>query len=505
MVNLFNYPVWNLIRLERDSGAPLYEQIFARFRAGIIEGVLPRGTRLPPSRALAKELSIARNTVVQAYDRLEAEGYVRRSHGSGTFVDKILPEDHQTRANPAPPAPIAGQAALSERATRLLGFSLPAERSETLGLSPGVPALDEFPYEIFSRIAARHWRSRAISQTGYGVGHPRAGLTHQIAAYLAEARGLACAPEQVIVIGSTLQAAALVAHVLLDAGDEVAVEDPGHLTELATFELSGLRIRPVPVDEMGLDAAALPTQADGRALPKLVVVSPVEQFPFGCSMPPARSRALLAWAQSHGSWVLEDDFNSEIRWSGQAQPPLFAADTQGRVIYTSSFNRALAPGLRLAYLVVPPHLVEAFTQAQRVFSLYAPQPDQALVAAFMAEGHLAAHLRRMRAIYRERSLLLADGLQQRIGDRFVIPYVTAGLHMTIRPRVPFDDVAAAAALLRRGFDCPALSRYCRGPVKPGLILGFGNTRTEKLPACVEAVAAAIDAACDGVERPATKQ
>jgi len=505
MANQFNYPVWNLIRLARDSDTPLYEQIFAQFRTSIIEGMLPRGTRLPPSRILAKELSLARNTVVQAYDRLEAEGYVRRAHGSGTFVDKVLPEDHQARAKPISPAPLPGQAALSKRAKRLLGFGLPSERSETLGLSPGVPALDEFPYEIFSRIAARHWRSRAISQTGYGVVRPGAGLTQQIATYLAEARGLACVPEQVIVIGSTLQAAALVAHVLLDVGDTVAVEDPGHLAELATFELSGLRILPVPVDEMGLDAAALPTPADGGALPKLVVVSPVEQFPFGSSMPSARCQALLAWAQAHGGWVLEDDFNSEIRWSGQAQPPLFAADTQGRVIYTSSFNRALAPGLRLAYLVVPPNLVEAFAQAQRVFSLYAPQPDQALVAAFMAEGHLATHLRRMRAIYRERSLLFADGLQQRIGDRFVIPYVTAGLHMTVRPRIPFDDVAAAAALLRRGFDCPALSRYCRGPVRQGLILGFGNTRTEKLPACAEAVAEAVDAACEKAERSATMQ
>ncbi|QEL25331.1 PLP-dependent aminotransferase family protein [Bosea sp. F3-2] len=496
MANQFNYPVWNLIRLDRDSETPLYAQIFAQFRTSIIEGMLPRGTRLPPSRILAKELSLARNTVVQSYDRLEAEGYVRRIHGSGTFVDKVLPEDHQTRAKPARPTRPPGKTVLSERATRLIGFRLPSERSETLGLSPGVPALDEFPYEIFSRIAARHWRSRAISQTGYGMGHPGAGLTQQIATYLAEARGLACAPEQVIVIGSTLQAAALVAHVLLDAGDEVAVEDPGHLAELATFELSGLRIRPVPVDEMGLDAVALPIRADEGPLPKLIVVSPVEQFPFGCSMPPARRQALLAWAQAHGSWVLEDDFNSEIRWSGQAQPPLFAADTQGCVIYTSSFNRALAPGLRLAYLVVPPGLVEAFTTAQRVFSLYAPQPDQALIAAFMAEGHLAAHLRRMRAIYRERSLLLAQHLRQRLGERFVVPHVTAGLHMTIRPRVPFDDAAAAASLLGWGFDCPPLSQYCRGPAQRGLVLGFGNTSTEKLPACAEAVARAVETACE---------
>jgi len=498
MVNRFNYPVWNLIRLERDSDTPLYEQIFAQFRTGITEGVIPRGTRLPPSRILAKELPLARNTVVQAYDRLEAEGYVRRAHGSGTFVETVLPEDHQTRAKPAPAMPLPAKTALSARATRLLETCLPSERSETLELSPGVPALDEFPYEIFSRLAARHWRSRAISQTGYGVGHPRAGLTHQIAAYLAEARGLACAPEQVIVVGSTLQAAALAAHVLLDIGDTVAVEDPGHLAELATFELSGLRILPVPVDEMGLDAAALPSRTEGGALPKLIVASPVEQFPFGCSMPPARRQALLAWAQVHRAWVLEDDFNSEIRWSGEAQPPLFAADPLGRVIYTSSFNRALAPGLRLAYLVVPPNLVEAFTQAQRVFSLYAPQPDQALVAAFMAEGYLAAHLRRMRAIYRERSLLLGEHLRQRLGDRFTVPEVTAGLHLTIRPLVPFDDAAASASLLGWGYDCPPLSQYCRGEARRGLVLGFGNTDTGKLPACAETVARAVAAAFGGV-------
>lgn len=495
MATRFNYPLWNFIRLDRESGPPLYEQIFAQFRASIVEGVLPRGTRLPPSRTLARELSLARNTVVQSYDRLEAEGYVRRVHGSGTFVDRVLPEDHQARAAPLGTPRTTTSGALSQRVSRLIGLDLPRERSETLHLSPGVPALDEFPYEIFSRIAARHWRSRTMSQTGYGSPGAGASLTTQIATYLSETRGLACAPEQIVVVGSTVQAAALTAHVLLDIGEEVLVEDPGHLALLATFEFSGLRTRLMPVDEQGLDAGNIQGRADGGSPPKLVVVSPVEQFPYGSSMPPARRQALLSWAHAHCAWVLEDDFNSEMRWSGQVHPPLFATDPGGRVIYTSSFNRVLAPGLRLAYLVVPPDLIEAFTRAQRALSLYAPQPDQALVAAFMSEGHLATHLRRMRAIYRERSLLLAGGLQQRIGEYFTIPHVTAGLHMTIKPLVPFDDAAASAALLRGGFDCPALSQYCRGPIRRGLILGFGNTRTEKLQACVEAVTKAVRAAC----------
>ncbi len=183
-----------------------------------------------------------------------------------------------------------------------------------------MPALDEFPYAIFSRIAARHWRSHATSQTGYGANSSREGLALQIATYLTGARGLACAPEQVIVVGSTLQAASLAAHVLLDVGDVVAVEDPGHLTAFSTFELSGLRVQPIPIDEMGLDVNKLSELTAASVPPKLVVVSPVEQFPFGSSMPPARRHALLAWAEAHG-WVLEDDFNSEIRWSDTRSCP----------------------------------------------------------------------------------------------------------------------------------------------------------------------------------------
>lgn len=503
MVAQFNYPAWNLIQLARESEKPLYEQIFAQFRDSIMEGRLARGTRLPPSRMLAKELSLARNTVIQSYDKLEAEGYVRRIRGSGTFVDRVLPEDHRVPVAQAPLSAERSVPALSARAEQLIDLGLPPERSETLDLSPGVPALDEFPYEVFGQIAARHWRSRAVSQTGYGsTSHGStshgASLTAQIATYLAETRGVTCRPGQIIVVGSTLQTAALVAHALLDPGDEVIVEDPGHVTQLATFSLCGLKTTAVPVDAQGLDAARIPCDPGGGPAARLIVVTPVEQFPFGCSMPLARRRAVLDWAHAHGAWVMEDDFNSEIRWSGQAQPPLFAEDRHGRVIYTSSFNRALAPGLRLAYLVVPPDLVEAFTLAQRALSHYAPQPDQALVAAFMREGHLAAHLRRMRAIYRERSLLLADCLQQRLGESFAIPHVTAGLHMTIHPNRPFDDIAVASALSRRGFDCPPLSLYCQGPVRHGLILGFGNTRTERVPARAATVA---DVIAELSERP----
>lgn len=490
MAAQFNYPAWNLIRLDRDGETPLYEQIFTQFRISIVEGRLARGTRLPPSRMLARELALARNTVVQSYDRLEAEGYVRRVRGSGTFVDRVLPEDHHAPLAPAALAAAPASSALSARAGRLIALGLPPERSETLDLSPGVPALDEFPYEVFSQIATRHWRSRAMSHAGYGSSGSGGSLTGQIATYLAETRGVACEPGQVIVVASTLQAASLIAHVLLDPGDEVIVEDPGHFAQTATFALAGLKTTPVPVDADGLDAALIPSPLGGKA-PRLIVVAPVEQFPYGCSMPPARRRAVLDWAHANGAWVMEDDFNSEIRWSGQAQPPLYTEDRHRRVIYTSSFNRALAPGLRLAYLVVPPALVEAFTFAQRALSHQAPQPDQALVAAFMGDGHLAAHLRRMRAIYRERSLLLADCLHQRLGASFAIPHVTAGLHMTIHPSGPFPDRAVSRALSERGVDCPPLSQYCQGPVRHGLVLGFGNTRTEKIPARAALVADVI--------------
>lgn len=486
----FNYPSWNRIAFDRGGDQPLNVQLFEQLRRWIRDGVVVAGARLPPSRVMAEELGLSRNTVVLAYERLATEGYVARRVGAGTFVESMLPEAHHPR--PARlSAPAAGPDALpapSRRGRALLDMDLPPERIETYDLSAGVPALNEFPYDEFAQIASRRWREHASSHTGYDYSRGAPLLASRISAYLAEAKAIACRPEQIVVIGNTLQAAALVAHVLLDGGDTVLVEDPCHMPEIATLEAFGLTTVAVTLDRDGFDVDAAGTMAMRS---RMAVVSPAEQWPFGCTMTPQRRRKLLDWAAGHGGWIFEDDSNGEIRWSGEAQPTLHARDPR-RVIYTGSFNRMLAPGLRLAYLIVPPPLVEAFALAQRIFSFYAPLPDQALVADFMDQGRLASHLRRMRTIYRERAACLTQCLRDRLADGFDVPDVHAGLHLTVHARGPFDDVAVSQALLQKGLDCPPLSRYCRGEAKQaGLVLGFGNTSVRRIPRCVDILARTV--------------
>lgn len=481
----FNYPAWNLISFERGAAIPLYQQLFAQLRTLIVEGRIPRGARLPPSRLLSDELGLSRNTVVLAYEKLATEGYLQKRIGAGTFVERVFPEDHLPRPPAIEPPAEPQLAKPSARAEALLALDVPPERIERFGLSPGIPALNEFPYEVFARLAGQHWRAHAASHTGYDYARATPPLSLQIAAYLEETRGMVCRPEQILILSSTVQAAALAAHVLLNHGDRVLLEDPGHVTQMGTLTACGLEVEPVPVDEHGFDITAI----DNRdPLPRLAVVSPIEQFPFGCTMSPARRRTLLDWVRAGDRWILEDDFNSEIRWAGDPVSPLHASAPE-RVVYTSSFNRVLAPGLRLAYLVVPPGTVDAFKLAQRIFSFYAPLPDQALVAAFMSSGHLASHLRRMRAIYRERAGALADCLREHLGDGYIVPDVKAGLHLTIRSRREIDDRAIARRLIEREMDCPPLSRYCRSALRRhGFVLGFGNNPIKQIRRYAEILA-----------------
>jgi GntR family transcriptional regulator/MocR family aminotransferase len=489
-MQVFNYPSWNRIAFDRSGAVPLNEQLFEQLRRWIRDGVIAAGARLPPSRVMADELSLSRNTVVLAYERLATEGYVSRRVGAGTFVETMLPEGHHPRSAPAAPQETAAAALLapSRRGQALLDMDLPPERVETYDLSAGVPALNEFPYDEFAQIASRRWREHASAHTGYDYSRGAPLLGNCIAAYLSEAKAIACRPEQIVVIGNTVQAAALVGHVLLDRGDSVLVEDPCHMPEIASLEAFGLTTVPIPLDRDGFDIDAAGEEA-GQA--RMAVVSPAEQWPFGCTMTPARRQALLDWAARRAGWIFEDDSNGEIRWSGETQMTLYARDPM-HVIYTGSFNRMLAPGLRLAYMVVPAPLVEAFALAQRIFSFYAPLPDQALVADFMDQGRLASHLRRMRTIYRERAACLTECLRARLSDAFDIPEVHAGLHLTIHARGPFNDAAVSQALLHKGLDCPPLSRYCRGKIRAsGLVLGFGNTSVRRIPRCVDILAQTV--------------
>lgn len=488
MADRFNYPIWNMFRLDRERSEPLHEQLFLQLSTAIVAGRIERGTRLPPSRKMASELGISRTTVVHVYDRLAAEGYLRQRIGTGTFVGISLPDDFQLKTRESGQAS-ARRATPSERGHRMVkGGGIPM-RLGYCDLSPGVPATDHFPFEAFASISNRYWKSRRSEDLGYGDPGGSMALRQQIALYLGEARGVLCEAEQVIVVGSSLQALTMTAQLLLDAGDVAVVEDPSFVTEIATLEASDIRPVSVPIDHGGLELDA--ANADAQQA-KLVVVTPVGQFPFGSMMGMERRQMLLSWASRKNAWVFEDDFNSEIRWAGHPLPPLAALAPDSQVIYASSFNRVLSPGFRIAYMVVPPDLVDQFAVAQQALSFHVPVPIQQMVAEFMKSGLLATHLRRMRLVYEERAATLTRCLRERFYDVFDVPSIEAGLYLTALSRARIDDVSISNAALRRRLDVPALSPYCRSERKlTGFVFGFGNTPPHRISRSVAAFADAV--------------
>jgi len=477
----FNYPTWSALSLDRSSATPLHEQVFNQIRQAILLGSLSKGARLPPSRRLAAELQVSRNTIVLVYERLLAEGYTHCRVGAGTYIATVLPEDrHPTKDQSAGKRSEDAMPGVhvSRRTQALLDLSLPSERGGTFDLSPTVPALDQLPFDQFAKASGQYWRSAPVADLGYGATLGLPELREQIAAYLGEAHAVPCSAEQVLVVSGTTQAFMLAGHVLMDPGDRVIVEDPAYTTRLAALMAAGAELVHVPIDMQGLDSAQFDHFAPGA---KLVVASPTNQFPLGSTMPLERRLALLQWVRARKAWIIEYDFNSAFHFSKRPLPPLAALDQGERVIYIGNFNRSISPALNLAYIVMPPGLVAAFARATQIFSFHASVPMQGVVADFMQGGQLAAHLRRMGSRYAERAGLMQHCLRTLCADLFDIPAASVGLHLSALARIPVDDVAVSQALLAHRIDVPALSRYCMsGRCRRGFVFGFGNTSADRI-------------------------
>ncbi|HEY0527126.1 MAG TPA: PLP-dependent aminotransferase family protein [Stellaceae bacterium] len=483
------------------------DQIVGQLRAAILGGRLRPGTRLPPSRAWAGELGVARQTVVLAYERLVAEGYLESRVGAGTFVSAVLPETlltvgppqrAATRAAPAAAAPEAGRK-LSRRGAALRALRVtPAER-RLLPLAPGVPALDAFPFAHWERLTTRLWKRRPADLLSYADPAGLPALREAIASYLGTARGIECAPEQVLVVAGSQQGIDLAARVLLDPGDAAWVEDPAYVAARGALAASGVRPVPVAVDAEGLDPALGERLAPAA---RLALVAPSHQYPLGVTMSLRRRLALLDWAERADAWVLEDDYDSEYRYAGRPLRPLHAlADRRaGRVLYLGTFSKVLAPGLRLGYLVVPPDLAAPFTAARALADRHAPAPTQAVLADFIVEGHLAAHVRRMRLLYAERRDALIRSVREEADGVLSADMPECGMHVAARLLIPCDDRAAYREALARGLQTPPLSAFYADPDEAGrqgrrgFLLGFANTPAEAMPDAMRRLRAAVLAA-----------
>ncbi|WP_296268366.1 PLP-dependent aminotransferase family protein [Pseudomonas sp. UBA6562] len=442
--------------LDPSQPVPIYRQIYQRFCECIADGRLRPGDRVPAVRALAAELNLARGTVDAAYQLLIGEGYLIARGAAGTVVTPQL----APVASPTHRAPVASTTHQAAHCGAL-----------PLALQIGLPALDAFPRKLWTRLAGRQLRQAGLEGLVYPDSRGYAPLRSAIASYLGISRGITCHPDQVFVCAGYRACLDLISHTLMRQGDTCWLEEPGYFMARNALLEAGAQLVPVPVDDQGLNVAQGIARAPDAGF---AVVTPTHQSPLGVSLSLPRRFALLDWANRQGSWIIEDDYDSEYRYQGKPLPALKSLDQQGRVLYTGTFSKVLFPGLRLAYLVVPAEQNQAFArQADRLHN-HCPHLLQATVAAFLNEGHFARHLKKMRTLYARRRQWLVDALHQQFGDRLQISAQVGGMHLVVG-LCEGNDIELAQRARAAGIAVEPLSRwYLEAKPRHGLVLGFTN-------------------------------
>ncbi len=484
------------LSLERGPAALLQQQIAEGLRRAIAGGALAPGARLPGARALAAELAVSRTTVVAALLGLVDEGYLVSRERSGVFVAREPPVEGRPPAPRAPAAAPASPLRLSRRADEQAREAAAREslRARPLAFRLSRPALDAFPARAWGRILAKRAARLSVAQLDYGQESPE--LRAAVAGLVSAARETRVDPEQVLFFDGSQRALEFVASALLDPGDAAWMEDPGYPGARNVLLSAGARVVPVPVDAEGLVVSAGEAAAGGA---RLVYATPSCQFPLGATMSLARRRQLLRWAAEANACVVEDDYDAEFRHEGPALAALHGLDASGRVIYVSSFSRTMFPALRFGFLVAPPGLAGRLRAARATVEDQLPSLVQLALADFIAEGHYARHVRRMRVLYRaRRDALLAAAAAAGAGRLRMRP-VGAGLHAVADLPPGLDPVAVSAAAAARGVEAAPLSHYYADPgASPrALVLGFGAVRPERAGAAMAQLAAAIDEVARG--------
>ncbi|HZS79466.1 MAG TPA: PLP-dependent aminotransferase family protein [Ktedonobacteraceae bacterium] len=491
---------WTSLELDASVEIPLYRQLYERIRAGILNGQLKAGTRLPATRTLAEQLGISRNTVTNAYEQLLAEGYITGKVGFGTTVAGVLPETYMrvstTRISARKIIPPASSLALSRRGQL---FASTPHIPDAPGMLQGVvrpfrsgaPGLDMFPYDTWTQLITRHLKQDLPSVSLYQETAGYRPLREAIASYLGVSRGVYCVADQVIIVSGSQGGLDLAARMLLDPGESAWMEDPGYPGARGALLGAGANVVAVPVDDEGLDV-----EAGQRLAPdaRVVSVTPSHQFPLGVTMSLARRLSLLEWAKRTNAWILEDDYDSEYRFCGRPLAALQGLDTAGRVIYIGTFSKVMFPSLRLGYLVVPSELARNFAHARRFIDTHSPILEQLALTDFLNEGHFMRHIRRMRTLYASRRTYLTQLLQDEMADMLEVDALEAG--MTLIGWLPegVDDQLVARQAADYGVDVIPLSFfYAYPPVRGGLLFGYAAFDEQEIREGVRRLKEAIHA------------
>jgi len=472
------------LSLDPEDKQPLHRQLFHKLQRAILEGLIKPGTRLPSSRLLSNDLKVSRNTVLSAFDQLTSEGYITSRVGAGSYISDKIPEEllHQPKT-PTPSLNIPRDIPLSKMAQKV---EAAAEQRINHGgeFSPGTPELEQFPFEDWARLLGKHWRRPKKNAL---VGNPIGGSTllrEALAEHLGQTRAVRCTPEQVIILSGSQQAIHLVIKAFAEVGDPIWMEEPGYPGTRNSILSAGATPIPVPVDEQGFSLAAAKKMAPNA---RLACISPSHQYPLGQTMSLPRRLDILQWAREENRFILEDDYDSEYRYTGRPISSLQGLDTDNRVLYIGTMSKVMFSGLRIGYLVVPPDLVNVFLALRRDVDSHSPSVAEAALAEFISEGYLSAHIRRMRILYEKRQATLIGLLTEKTADFLSIEPQDSGMHLIAYLRSDINDKQVEQISRTNGMLLRALSGYYQrqSDTQNGLVIGFAGTNEKKMPQLVD--------------------
>jgi GntR family transcriptional regulator / MocR family aminotransferase len=460
------------------------QALHGQLRAAILDGRLRTGQALPSTRALAGSLGVSRNTVVAAYDLLLSEGYVVSRQGAGYVVA------HAALTEVAAVRPSSlGEMRLQPRwRDAVLPSPANARQPARYDLRVGLPDASRFPYEAWRKLSARAMRAFTRAPVAYEASTGREALRAAIAGHVSFARAVSCSAADVMVTGGAQQAFDLLARILVTPGHTVlAVEDPGYPPLRAAFEAAGASVVPVPVDAEGILVERIPADA------RVIYVTPSHQFPTGTAMSPARRAALLEFARRQGAVIVEDDYDGEFRYGGRPLDALQTLDRDGSVFYVGTFSKSLFPALRLGYLVAPAWAMAALACARQLGDRHDDVLAQETLALFIAEGHLARHVRKMRRIYAERREALLEGLANHASAALRPLASDAGLHVAAELRWPVPASQLVEDAVAKDMRIEALGGYAIGSQQPnGLVFGLGGMPATRMDEAMRVLAALLE-------------
>ncbi|CAI0714856.1 HTH-type transcriptional regulatory protein gabR [Serratia entomophila] len=455
-----------------QRGMTLKGALHQALRLLVAAGALPCLAKLPPSRGLALRLGVSRDTVEQTYARLEAEGYIARAVGRGSFIcyqpnpligRELLAAGGATEA-------LLTERELSEHGRALLTVSHAPHIDRSLSLTPSLPDLRVFPIDSWLQLEKQAVRQHGERMLGYVAAQGLPELRSEIAGYLQRERGVTATAEQVIVVTSSQQALSLCTQVLFNPGETVFVEEPGYQGAKKLVQSAGVIARPIAVDSAGLEVERLINAPGGG---RGVYITPSHHYPLGHSLSLERRLRLLDWAQRERAWIIEDDYDAEFNYDRQTKAALQGLDNGRRTLYIGTFSKTLFPGLRLGFMIAPPPLIKPLVAAKQFQDGYTSALAQMTLFSFLHGGFYAEHLRNMRALYQARLAILHAAVHQHLGEWTQPVLPQGGLQLVC----PLADAAterrlvqAAAAQQIKVYGLADF--YTDLPQQGALVLGF---------------------------------